>query len=240
MCEEYYSGRDIYYLLPKRKMDVIEFIFYAFCIEANKYKYNYGRAANRTLKDILLPKEMPVNFKDISIQNIKSPVKKSLITNTYELDTNNWKYFRYDKLFKIQKGKRIVNSDMIKGNIPCIRPIDNNNGVYDYIDIEPNHLGNTITVNYNGSVAEAFYQVKSYFALDDVNILYPIFELNKYTAMFIITLIKKEKYRYNYGRKWHKDRMNDSIIKLPIDDNGDPDWVFMENYIKSLPYSSNL
>jgi len=29
-------------------------------------------------------------------------------------------------------------------------------------------------------------------------------------------------------------------IKLPADKNGNPDWQFMENYVKSFPYSSNL
>ena len=30
------------------------------------------------------------------------------------------------------------------------------------------------------------------------------------------------------------------IIKLPVDKDGKPDWQFMEDYIKSLPYSVNL
>ena len=55
-----------------------------------------------------------------------------------------------------------------------------------------------------------------------------------------VTLIRKEKYRFNYGRKWETERMKESLIKLPIDKNGNPDFEFMENYIKSLPYSANL
>ena len=49
-----------------------------------------------------------------------------------------------------------------------------------------------------------------------------------------------EKYRFNYGRKWGIDRMKKSLIKLPVDSDGKPDWQFMEDYIKSLPYSINL
>lgn len=29
-------------------------------------------------------------------------------------------------------------------------------------------------------------------------------------------------------------------IKLPVDSNGEPDWQFMENYIKALPYGDRL
>ena len=49
-----------------------------------------------------------------------------------------------------------------------------------------------------------------------------------------------EKFRFNYGRKWNLDRMNISKIKLPVDKKGIPDFVFMENYMKSLPYSKSL
>ena len=55
----YYSGRDLYVLVPKIKMSVIEMLFYAKCISANKYKYNYGRQANKTLKNILIPSQIP-------------------------------------------------------------------------------------------------------------------------------------------------------------------------------------
>lgn len=153
---------------------------------------------------------------------------------------DKWKWFSYDKIFDLRKGERIVNKDMTKGKTPCIRPIESNNGVYDFINISPNHEGNTITVNYNGSVAEAFYQPVPYFALDDVNILYPKFKLNPYVGMFLITLIRREKFRFNYGRKWHLGRMKESIIKLPITPEGKPDWQFMEDFIKSLPYSKAL
>jgi len=109
-----------------------------------------------------------------------------------------------------------------------------------HIGQEPIFKGNTITVNYNGSVGEAFYQSAPHWACDDVNVLCPKFEINEYIGLFIVAVIKLEKYRFNYGRKWKLERMNDSSIKLPINSNGSPDWQFMEDYIKTFPYSSNL
>lgn len=53
--EPFYSGRDLYYLRPLVKMRLEEKLYYCMCIRANKYRYNYGRQANKTLKDILLP-----------------------------------------------------------------------------------------------------------------------------------------------------------------------------------------
>ena len=52
--------------------------------------------------------------------------------------------------------------------------------------------------------------------------------------------IEQEKYRYAYGRKFGSKRMKKTIIKLPVTKEGLPDWLFMENYIKSLSYSANI
>lgn len=81
---KYYSGRDIYILKPKSKMTAAQLIYYCAAIEKNKYKYNYGRQANKTLKDIVLP-----DIKDIS-QKIEKIKKKSfgvwgnVLKNTFE------------------------------------------------------------------------------------------------------------------------------------------------------------
>ena len=58
--------------------------------------------------------------------------------------------------------------------------------------------------------------------------------------MFIVTLLSLEKPKYSYGRVLDEDRLSNTLIKLPSDIKGQPDWQFMEEYIKSLPYSSNL
>ena len=151
------------------------------------------------------------------------------------LDISTWKSFKYKKLFDIKKGKRLIKEDFESGSTPFIGAIDSNNGYRDFISNPPIHKGNTVTVNYNGSVGEAFYQPEPFWASDDVNVLYPKFKMNKHTALFIITVIRKEKYRFNYGRKWEMERMRESTILLPAIDDDTVDVDFMERYIKSLP-----
>lgn len=51
----YYSGRDLYHLTSKVPLSDQEKLYYCACLRANKYRYNYGRQANRTLRDILIP-----------------------------------------------------------------------------------------------------------------------------------------------------------------------------------------
>lgn len=149
------------------------------------------------------------------------------------METKNWKWFKYSEIFDVQKGKRLTKADMIIGEIPYIGAIDSNNGVSAHISNNKYlHSANTISVSYNGSIAEAYYQTEPFWATDDVNVLYPKFDLNINIALFLTTIINREKYRFNYGRKWDKELMKSSKIKLPIDNNCKPDWQWIENYVK--------
>lgn len=51
----YYSGRDLYFLTAREPLTEDEKLYYCCCLRTNKYRFNYGRQANRTLKDILIP-----------------------------------------------------------------------------------------------------------------------------------------------------------------------------------------
>ncbi|MCL1795041.1 MAG: N-6 DNA methylase [Oscillospiraceae bacterium] len=145
------------------------------------------------------------------------------------------------ELFTFKKGKRLTKADMVAGTVNFIGAISENNGVRQLIDVEPMFSPNCITVNYNGSVGEAFYQFEPFWASDDVNMLYAEgWDLNKYIAMFIITAIKANRCKFSYGRKWTLEKMKESTIKLPKSANGSPDWAYMEKYIKSLPYSDRI
>lgn len=237
---EYYSGRDLYYLLPKRKMSKEEMIFYAFCIKENKYKYNYGRAANKTLKNILLPLEMPYDFKKITLDKISIPTDKKIFSKQIDLNTQNWELFPLNEMFKITGSKTtplLELEEYGQGKYPYVTTQATNNGVegfYDYYTEE----GNVLTVD-SAVLGYCSYQLLNFSASDHVEKLIPKFEMNKYIALFLTTIINQEQYRYNYGIKCSQTRMKKAHIKLPSK-NGEPDFEFMENYIKSLPYSSSI
>ncbi len=180
--------------------------------------------------------------------------------NIQNLDATNWKWFRYDDVFLIKKGFYNKKPDgNLNGTIPFIGATDSNNGITSWCDYETIELTsktgegvnasieekifkpNCITVSNNGSVGFAFYQTQEFTCTHDVNPLYlKNHTLNKYIAMFLCSLIEMEQFRWAYGRKWRPVRMPHSLIKLPITKEGSPDWLFMENYIKSLPYSKSI
>ncbi len=168
------------------------------------------------------------------------------------IDTSEWKYFQMGKVFQIDKGKRLTKAQMTPGDLNFIGAIQGNNGIRETINAEALFEGNCITVNYNGcGVGEAFYQTDPFWASDDVNVLtLKGHELNTEIAMFLNTVIRFEKYRFSYGRKWNKDQMQRFMLKLPAKKNGKnfvvdpdsiysddgfiPDFDYMEKYIKSL------
>lgn len=237
----FYTAQNVKVLTPLSEMSFNAKLFYCKAIEANRFKYNsHGREANTTLDTLLLPASVPESFLEINIEIYNKVSKRSLLSKPINITTSNWGKFKYEELFEIKKGKRLTKENFISGNTPFIGAIDSNNGYREYIGQPAIHKANTITVNYNGSVGEAFYQPRPFWASDDVNVLYPKFRMNKFIALFLVTLIRKEKYRFNFGRKWEMERMNDTVIWLPIDPNGNPDWELMENYIKSLPFSTNI
>ena len=185
---------------------------------------------------------------------------KPISSTPISLDGVQWKWFRYDEIFDIKKGfynKKPEESGVRK--ITLSGATDKNESITSMHTLEeieaasktgdtPNQelsekifSGNCITVSNNGSIGFAFYQETEFTCSHDVNPLYlKNYTLNKHIAIFLCTLIELEQYRWAYGRKWRPKRMPSSLIKLPVKSDGTPDWIFMESYIKSLPYSANL
>lgn len=159
-------------------------------------------------------------------------------------DSSHWKKYLLGGekgLFTISKGNRLIKADQYDGRINYVGASAFNNGI-------TNHIGNddqlcrpgTISVCYNGSIGEAFYQDEPYWATDDVNVLTPKFQINPFIAIFIATVIKNESVRYAFNNKWTKELMEQSEIMLPAKTDGAPDYDFMERYIKSLPYAKHF
>ena len=151
------------------------------------------------------------------------------------IDVSGWGEFSIKDIFNVVKGTRLTKANMKEGNIKFIGSSAMNNGETQRIGNSGHlHPANTITVCYNGSIGETFYQDEPFWASDDVNVLYPKIELNKYIAFFICPIIKTVGQKYAFVDKWKQEDMKDAIIKLPITSSGEPDWDYMESYMKAV------
>ena len=177
------------------------------------------------------------------------------------IDTSNWHEFVYSDIFDVQKGFYNKKPEHgVEGEVPFLGATERCNGVTEYYSIDDIEAAsktgddnnveldkkifprNSLCVTNNGSVGNAFFQPVEFTCSHDVNPLYiKNGEFNMYNALFVAAIIEMDKYRWAYGRKWRPERMVRSTIKLPsIVMNGVrvPDWTFMENYIKALPYEA--
>lgn len=152
-------------------------------------------------------------------------------------DGKSWNAFAIKDLFVVRKGTRLTRADMLPGDTPFIGATLENNGITATVGNKGHvHPGGVMTVAYNGQKAtgKAFWQPEPFWASDDVNVLYPKFELTKEIALFLQPLFWEAGRPYSFGDKWGKEIMEQTTIRLPICESGEPDWQWMGDYMKTM------
>ena len=161
------------------------------------------------------------------------------------LDISKWKEFRFGNLIsKIYKAKAINKDDLTvatdsKNAIRYITRTGEDNGcelLADVREVDAKIIEKGNAISIGDTTATCFYQAEDFITGDHMVVIRADSWLNPYTAVYIVTILMNEQYKYSYGRAYLMDRIKDTIIKLPIDSEGNPDWKYMENYIKSLHF----
>lgn len=103
---------------------------------------------------------------------------------------------------------------------------------------EPQPAG-LITCAGGGSVLSTFLQEEPFYSGRDLYLLIPLQPMSKLAKLFCITVLKANKYRYSYGRQANITLPYLELL-LPATVEGQPDFDFMENYMRSLPYGDRI
>ena len=170
----------------------------------------------------------------------KANKKNAVFTS---LDDVNWAYFKVGKLFDIRPTKmyKDLGSNALNdgGNTQFVVNSSMNNGIGGMSSLEPTEEGNIITYSDTTDGNTFFYHDKPFIGFAHVQGMYPKgFALNKNRALFLIGIFNfSNKGLYDYNRKFRRDRFMDTEIYLPVDDQNNPNWEWIERYIESLPYS---
>lgn len=167
-------------------------------------------------------------LKKITTQNKNIPMN---------LNTNNWKEYKLSDLFEQNRGCEKAPNQNENGLIKCINEIDSNNGFTRMVEPTKIFDKNAITISINFA-KNVFYQPDEFCASVNIAIIRNK-KLNKYNGLFIVSFLRKLYDKYSYGYKISKEKINNTIIKLPSINN-EPDWEYMENFIKSLPYADRI
>lgn len=267
-CTTYYQPDpfcatcDVTVLIPRFKMNANIGLFIATLLNLEKNKWSYGRQIR--LGDC---KELVVNFPvkndntpdweymDEYIENIQSRERESTGSLKNSIKTDNkiikklsnvkeWKLFTLSDIFDIKYGinMELLNCDETNGNINFVARTAENNGVTAKVKIvsskTPQEAG-LISVAGGGSVLSTFLQEKEFYSGRDLYVLKTKKDVDRYAKLFLVTLIRKEKFKYSYGRQANKT-LPYIEIKLPVDSHGNPDYNYMSSFMKTLPYADRI
>ncbi len=91
-----------------------------------------------------------------------------------------------------------------------------------------------------GNAGKTFVQNSDFFIADNAFSLTLKEKQEIPVYLFISTVLDLETIKYSYGRTISIEKMKETNIKLPSQKDGMPDFIYMENYVKSLSYSDRI
>lgn len=156
-------------------------------------------------------------------------------------DSSTWRKFQLTDLFRVSGTTTTPPRELAyrrPGPFPYVTTQASNNGVGGFYD-HATEAGGVITAD-SAVVGYCAYQSKPFSASDHVEQLQPLAPMSASAAMFLVTILNMDQYRYNYGLKRAQKRLKRESLRLPCTPGGGPDWQHMERYIGGLRYSANL
>jgi len=172
----------------------------------------------------------------IQIRNYYEPKMLKLAGELAGLEEVEWKEFKFTDIFtKIQRGKRLTKGNQVEGDIPYISSTATNNGVDNFISNEEKvrKFDNCLTLANSGSVGSCFYQQYEFVASDHVTALQNK-DFSKGVYLFLSSVIKRLEEKYSFNREINDARISRETVILPVDTTGNPNWQYMEDYVKRL------
>lgn len=154
------------------------------------------------------------------------------------LEQKEWGEFFIEDVANVKAGVRLTKADMTTGNIPFVGSSDSNNGVTAFVsNINKSEDSNILGVNYNGSVVENFYHPYTAIFSDDVKRLsLKDTKGNKFLYLFLKVCILQQKNKYQYAYKFNETRLKRQKILLPMTQDEQPDYAYMEQYMINFEY----
>ena len=164
-----------------------------------------------------------------------------MMEHRLSLNDVEWKEFFIggnEGIFEIESTSSGIDKNKLNhegGKVPYITRSDINNGINMFISDNQNLKynqddGNVITIGLDTQTV--FYQQNGFYTGQNIQVL-SCETLSKEVAMFIIPLLKIQMQKFNWGGNGATlTRLKRTRILLPIDKYDNPNWQFMENYIK--------
>lgn len=156
------------------------------------------------------------------------------------LNEKRWQGFPVDFLFEINGEAK--DCEMVNGNdVSFVTASAVHNGVTKCVsldDADGRPIDRQfISVAKTGTPFKAFYQKGV--SVVDVNVARlhlrnKLYRDNPFVQQFLVTLFEKQRSKFTYGYVSGIKRMSRTMLLLPVDDANEPDYEYMEQYVKSV------
>ena len=204
------------------------------------FKMSVDRVRNLRVKLPTTPDGAPDwAYMESYMANLETKVAESLTllqaakdAEKKKVDTREWGEFRVGELFAQERGKEKAPKQNEPGDCPLIQETNNNNG-FDRMVVPTKVIkGNSITVSINYA-QNVFYQADDFCASVNIAVLRNN-HLNRYNSQFVCSVLRNAHQKFDYTSKISKELLNKEMIMLPVDKTGQPDWAYMEEYMRKM------
>ena len=257
--KEFAASQNILILRNKR-LNEKNGLFFVTLINSLLAKYNYSNTVKKKefINETILLPVVSENTPDFDYMEEYMKDLETIVVNRIEelkeeksqtkIDTKSWKKFKVGELFEtvnnngkqVPTGANVPSQELKSGTVPRISVTGVNNGVVGYFDSTHKNYkvyNNFISVNFLGN---AFYQENNASLDMKVHCLkLKNKELNKYLALFLVTIINKLTTSYSYANQLSSTSITQLQLPLPITSEGTPDFDYMENYMKNIEDCTN-
>ena len=153
-----------------------------------------------------------------------------------QLNEREWADFLLTDYFEIAKGNQNNMAELQAGTMPLIsaKKIDNGCKGFFAANSKPIFKGHCLTINNDGDggAGISYYQPSDMLLDTHVTALYPRVPMTAEIMRFISVCITVQREKFGHGYSLNNARLSVFRMMLPIDDEGQPDYAFMEQYIR--------
>lgn len=152
------------------------------------------------------------------------------------IDTSSWKEFRLDELFCAESGDFDIKKEHINGlGVDVVTAGETENGILGKSDVNAKIMnGNTITIDMFGKCTYRpdCYKMVTHARVFSLKCLFDNFD--EKSGLYITTELQKLVAGFSYSNMCSWNKIKDLSIKLPVKEEEEIDWDYMQERIAEL------
>ncbi len=253
----FYCSHDVS-VINNNNLDANNSQFIAEMIMRNGSKYSYGRQAQLNVvkrERIMLPvndsgepdyeymAEYAQQKRNAMLAKYRAYVEGRIaelgeVAEIPALNEKEWREFRIGDLFGISRPVARNKDNYLPGNVPFVASGSVNNGVMKLCKpLEDEKLDDGCCITVSPVDGSTFFQPMNFLGRGGAGssiLMLRCEGLNLYRGQFMARAIQQTCSKYTYGHMGNKDSIKRERIMLPVTDFGEPDYEYMEQYVKNM------